>query len=550
MRGPIPERESLTVEFKSDQGPLPDSDLVAAVVCLANTEGGDLYVGVENDGRITGLHPKHSSIAGVVALIANRTSPSISVRADLVDVNGLTVARIQAPKADSIVSTSEGLVQRRRLPADGSAICVPFYPHEFARRLSDLRRVDYSALPVAGATEADFDPLERQRLRNLVSRYGGDSTLVALSDTELDGALGFVSHDGDRRVPTVAGLLTIGREQALRTHIPTHEIAVQDLSGTRVRLNEFTRQPLLSAFERIYEQHFATRVVEDELQVGMFRVPVPNFDRRAFREGVVNALVHRDYTRLGAVHIRWEADGLVISNPGGFVEGVTLDRLLVTEPRPRNPLLTDIMKRVGLAERTGRGVDLIFQGMLRYGRPAPDYSFSDSTNVVLRLPRADADLAFLELILEEEKRAVAPMPVGTLIALAQLRAAARLDTAALSLALQRDETETRALLGRLMQAGLVQAHGSARNREFTLSAAVYRRLGQAAEYVRQAAFDDIQQEQMVLQYVRQHGRITRKDAAELCRVSVYQASRLLRRLQDDGKLVSHRRGRSSYYSRG
>lgn len=132
--------------------------------------------------------------------------------------------------------------------------------------------MDYSALPVAGATEDDFDPLERQRLRNLVQRYGGDSTLLALSDDELDGAPGFIEREGDRRIPTVAELLTLGREQALRAHIPTREVAIQDLSGTQVRLNEFTRRPLLEAFERIYEQYFAARVVEDELQVGMFRV--------------------------------------------------------------------------------------------------------------------------------------------------------------------------------------------------------------------------------------------------------------------------------------
>jgi ATP-dependent DNA helicase RecG len=547
MSRPVPERESLTVEFKSDQGPLPDAELTAAVVCLANTEGGDLYVGVESDGSVTGLHPRHRNVTGVIALIANRTSPSLSVRAELLDADGRDVVRIRVPKADSIVSTSDGLVQRRRLQADGTPACVPMYPHEFSQRLSDLRRVDYSALPVAGATEEDLDPLERQRLRNLVSRYGGDSTLLALSDAELDGALGILAREGERRVPTVAGLLTIGREQALRTHVPTHEVAIQDLSGTRVRLNEFTRRPLLDSFERVFEQHFTARVVEDELQVGMFRVPVPNYDRRALREGVVNALVHRDYTRLGAVHIRWEADGLIISNPGGFVEGVTLDRLLVTEPRPRNPLLADMMKRVGLAERTGRGVDLIYQGLLRYGRPAPDYSRSDASNVVLRLPQADADLPFLELILEEERRTGAPMPVDTLIALAQLRAAARLDISALSRTLQRDETETRALLGRLMEAGLVQAHGSARNREYSLSAAVYRRLGRAADYVRQAAFDDVQQEQMVLHFVRQHGRITRREAAELCRLSSDQAKHLLLRLAGEQKLIGRGRGRAVYY---
>jgi ATP-dependent DNA helicase RecG len=519
-----------------------------AVVCLANTEGGDLYVGVENNGAVSGLHPHHRNVIGVVALIANRTSPSLTVRCESVEVAGLPVARIQVPKSESIVSTADGVVQRRRLQADGRPICVPFYPHEFAQRQSDLRRLDYSALPVVGASEEDLDPLERERLRQLVGRYGGDSTLLALSDEELDGALGLVTREQNRRIPTVAGLLTLGREHALRVHIPSHEVAIQDLAGTQVRLNDFTRRPLLAVFERVYEQHFAARIVEEELQVGMFRVPVPNYDRRAFREGVVNALIHRDYTRLGAVHVRWEADGLIISNPGGFVEGVTLDKLLVTEPRPRNPLLADIMKRVGLAERTGRGVDLIYQGLLRYGKPAPDYSSSDANNVVLRLPKADADLRFLELILEEERRRGAPIPIASLIALAQLRAAARLDVGTLSHALQRDEAATRALLGRLMEAGLVQAHGPSRDREYSLSAAVYRRLGSAAEYVRQAAFDDIQQEQMILQYVRQHGRITRRDAAELCRLGLDQASRLLRRLVTKGELEPHGAGRAAYYA--
>jgi ATP-dependent DNA helicase RecG len=86
---------------------------------------------------------------------------------------------------------------------------------------------------------------------------------------------------------------------------------------------------------------------EDELQVGLFRVPVPNYHKRAFREAFVNSLVHRDYTRLGAVHVRLENDGLTISNPGGFVEGVNLGNLLVSEPRPRDPLLADIVKRIG-----------------------------------------------------------------------------------------------------------------------------------------------------------------------------------------------------------
>jgi len=77
--------ETLTVEFKSDAKGLPDRDLVAAVVALANTEGGLLLLGVEDDGTVTGLRPNHESAAGLAALIANRTSPPIAVRAEIID---------------------------------------------------------------------------------------------------------------------------------------------------------------------------------------------------------------------------------------------------------------------------------------------------------------------------------------------------------------------------------------------------------------------------------------------------------------------------------
>jgi hypothetical protein len=89
---------------------------------------------------------------------------------------------------------------------------------------------------------------------------------------------------------------------------------------------------------------------------------------------------------------------------------VSVDNLLVVEPQPRNALLADAFKRIGLTERTGRGVDLIYQGLLRYGRPAPSYGRSSSTTVVVELSCAAADLAFLRLVLEQEARSKVPMP--------------------------------------------------------------------------------------------------------------------------------------------
>ncbi len=74
-----------------------------------------------------------------------------------------------------------------------------------------------------------------------------------------------------------------------------------------------------------------------------------------------------------------------------------------------------------------------------------------------------------------------------------------------------------------------------------LSAKVYQHAGQKAAYVRQAGFDPIQQEQMVLSYIDKHGSIRRAEVIELCRISKDQAYKLLFRLKNQGKIEQKRR---------
>ncbi len=496
--------ENLTVEFKSDKKCLPDRDLIAATMALANTEGGDLLLGVEDDGTITGLHKNHLGTSGIAVLIANRTTPSLTVQA------------------------------------------VPFYPHEFTQRQSSLGLLDPSAAVQEMLSEDDHNPLERERIREMINRYGGDKSLLGLEDQELDGALGLtITVDGVRR-PTMAGLLLLGREMVLRQHLPAHETAFQVLQGTDVRVNEFFRRPLLKIFEDV-EQLFSSWVVEKEFQVGLFRVPVPNFDRLAFREAFVNALIHRDYARLGAVHVRIDDNGLTISNPGGFVEGVTLDNLLVTEPRSRNPLLADIAKRIGLAERTGRGIDRIYSGLLRYGRPAPDYSRSDTSSVILCMSNVESDMDFLELIIQEENRQGGSMPLDSLIILSQLRQERRVSINEIASSLQKSEQDARRTIEKLTEAGLAEAYGTGRGRTYILSAELYQKIGQKAGYVRQAGFDPIQQEQMVLNYIDKHGTIKRAETMELCRITKDQAYKLLTRMKKNGHILRTGTGKGTVY---
>jgi len=539
--------ESLKLEFKSDLKCLPDRELVEAVVSLANTDGGEVLLGVEDDGRVTGLHANHLAVSGIPSLIANKTNPAITVQVEKCEVQGKSLARIIVPKLQQLVSTSDGTLLRRRLKLDGTPEAVPFYPHEFIQRQSSLGLIDPSAMRLEEINISQLDPLQRLRIRNAIKKYGGEQSLLPLADDELDGALGLVVEHQGRKCPTVAGLLMLGTASLLRQHLPAYEVAFQVLRGTDVRVNEFYRKPLLETFEEV-ELQFKPWVVEEEIQVGLFRVPVPNYDRRAFREAFVNALVHRDFSMLGAVHVKLDDDGLTISNPGGFIEGVNLDNLLVASPRSRNPQLADIIKRIGLAERTGRGIDRIYEGMLRYGRPAPDYSMSNAYGVSVFLSNTAADFDFLKMVVEQEDK-LGTMPIDSLIILSRLREERRLTTADLAPSVQKPEANVRATLEKLVETGFLEPHGNGRGRTYTLSARLYQKAGQRAEYIRQAGFAPIQQEQMVLSYIDKHGSIKRADVMDLCHLNGSQAYRLLKKLWDKGLLKKIGEKKYAVYTR-
>lgn len=395
----------------------------------------------------------------------------------------------------------------------------------------------------------ELDPLEFDRFRRAIRESGqGDQTLLGLTNEELAKALGAVEANYEVTAVRLLGQLLFGSAAARRRFLPAHEAAFQAMSGTRVLTNEFFRWPLLRLMEEVLGR-FRARNREEEVVEGLLRIGVPDYPERAFREGLANALIHRDYTRLGAVHVQWHDDRIEISNPGGFPEGVHLDNLLVTPPRPRNPLLADAFKRAGLVERTARGIDTIFEQQLRNGRPAPSYAQSTATSVVLVLPGGEANLAFARLV-AQESQAGRPLGLDELLLLNALWLERRLATAGAARLLQKPEGQARATLERLVEAGLVEAKGERKGRVFSLSAGAYRRLGEKAAYVRQRGFEPLQREQMIRQYVEKHGAISRQEAAELCRISGDQAYRILKELEKIGFVQAlGRRGRGVRYQR-
>jgi ATP-dependent DNA helicase RecG len=546
--------ETFTVEFKGEERePLNDRDLIDVVVCLANGDGGTVLIGVEDDGRITGARPRHEAgrtdLDRVKALVANLTQPPVRVDAEIVDPADGEVLVLTVPNEARVVGTTDARYVRRAHGGDGRPACVPFHAHEILAHQIERGAVDYAELEIPEARWDDLDPLEFERLRRLIreSGAGGDGSLVDLSDVEIAKALGVVTANGEIRSIRVGAILLFGKEDAVRRYVPTHEVAFQVLSGTLVEVNDFFRWPLLRVAEEL-DQRFRARNAQDEIQFGLLRVGIPQYPEASFREAIANALVHRDYTRRGAVHVQWKDESLEISSPGGLPPGVNLDNLLVAPPRPRNPLLADAFKRAGIVERTGRGVNRIFEGQLRYGRGAPDYSLSTADDVVVVLEGGAANLALTRFVLEEAQEG-RPLSLEALLLMNEFLRERRVTTRRAAKLFQRDEAAARSVLLRLVDRGLLEARGEARARTYHLSAAAYRAIGEDAAYVRVHGFEPLQQEQMILTYVDAHGRITRGQAADLCQIDPRQARVVLKRLVDRGDLRLVGQRRSAFYER-
>ena len=93
----------------------------------------------------------------------------------------------------------------------------------------------------------------------------------------------------------------------------------------------------------------------------------------------------------------------------------------MTEPRSRNPLLANIFRRIGLAEKSGRGIERIYSAAALYGRPWPDYSESTDGFVRVRVLCAEPNLAFFKRVLSYRKRFARSLSTAAMLIMTVLK---------------------------------------------------------------------------------------------------------------------------------
>ena len=361
LRALLESNEDDNLEFKGET--LSRKEIGEYAVALGNEGGGLLVLGVTNrkPRRIVGVAPIPEVEAG---RIRDAVLDSTGIRIDLDQIaaseGNVVVITIPSRPAGQVYFTKGG----KYLMRSGEGLRGMTLAEIDRIRTSELKYRDVLAEALPGRWDEGVAPVEVERLRTILRAKGRDA-LARLSTEELLRSLEVVQRSGGKSRMTRAGILLVGSAEALREYVPLHEAKLQrfDRSDLTPTLNEDLRGTIPVVLQRATEVIEAVNTVES-FQSGLFRVEIPKFAELAYREGVVNALVHRDYEEPGNVAVRVYRDRLEIANPGGWFGGVNERNILVTESRRRNELLAEALQKIGLVERSALGVKRMFEALL------------------------------------------------------------------------------------------------------------------------------------------------------------------------------------------
>ena len=538
----IEEGETSTVEFKSWVKASSLKEIinlaVDELIAFANCKGGTVYIGIEDNGEVTGCTGKYD-LQNICETIYDKTRPPMFTEAKELLYEGKKVVAISVEPDGKIYATTDGRCLKRL-----GKNSKPFYPDEMSHIYSISQSPDFSSQIVAESSIDDINLMVVYSLKEKLKLRDTSSTLPELDDMAFLRDLGLTVNDHGQIKLTIAGLLFVGKDNSIHRLLPQAEVIY--LHYDKENLEEYSSrldmtQPIITILDRLTEKIQNDNKIQN-VQIGLFRLEISDFSEKVFQEALLNALSHRDYQQMGAVYVKHYPDKVVIENPGGFLEGITEKNIITHPSMPRNKLIAETLQRLKYVQRTGQGVDIIFKEMISMGKPFPKYRvFNDA--VQLTIESATEDLEFVKFIVKEQDTKQIFMSLAELMILRYIMENSKIKLAKVQELAQISEDEARKCLVELVKWGLIETTG----KDYMLTARVYEAVKSDVEYTRDKTVQYIKAKSMIIEYIKKHGNINKSTVQVLCGFSDQQARRTIEKMQGEGIIKLANGGRYAKY---
>lgn len=361
---------------------------------------------------------------------------------------------------------------------------------------------DFSEHICEGVTLEDLDKEAIRVMKEKYAQKQKNPSFVSLSDTQALSDLKLII--GDKI--TNAAVLLVGKEDVIDRLYPQAKVMLE-YRNTESQIHFDSRksfgQPFFLLIDELWEE-INRRNGTIPVRKGPYIFDIPFFNEDVIREIVNNAFSHRDYRFGSEIIIKQYPLKFTIINGGGFPKGVSIENLLTTPSTPRNRLLTDVLSKTGIVERSGQGIDKIFLYTLSEGKPEPDYSKTDAFNVTATLSATIKDTGFALYIqnIQDELPEDNKLTVFDVLALCEIRDGAK-----------RPSNKEIAL--KLEKLGFIEKHGKTNAQYYILPRRYYELSGDLATYSLQTDWDINQMWAVLCPFLQKYGKAKRSEINKL-----------------------------------
>lgn len=224
-----------------------------------------------------------------------------------------------------------------------------------------------------------------------------------------------------------------------------------------------------------------------------FPVEITQYDRWVIREALHNCIAHQDYSLSGRVNLVETPTSLTLTNMGNFIPG-SVENVIRQDAPPeiyRNPFLAEAMVNLNMIDTQGGGIKKMFHTQMKRYFPMPDYDLSESNRVVVKIQGQVIDEKYTRLLMERTD-----LDLWTVILLDKV---------------QKRNHISREECKKLKDIGAVEG----RYPNIFVSSWVAAATEEKARHIRNKGLDTKYYKDMVIQLVREHGPVSRKEIDEL-----------------------------------
>lgn len=365
--------ENSGVEFKRDD--VRPEQLAKEIVALANLQGGRVLLGVEDDGGISGVQRDDLETWVMDTVFGRYIHPLIlPFYEELVLDDGKRVAVVTITQGTAKPYVLRSNNREEIYVRVGSTSRLATREQQ-ARLFESGGMLHAETLPVSGTSLGNLD---LARLTDYLVNVAGDLEAPATNEDwerRLEGLGLLVAREDGRPVCTLAGLVLFGRSprRSLRQAGVRWMSFVGDDMEYQAQDDTLVDGPMVALFEgragvgrQLVEPGLVERLVDrmrpfiseesNASSEGLRRERVYRYPLDALRETILNALVHRDWTRSLEVEVVNYADRLEVVSPGTLQNSMTIEKMLAGQRSPRNPIIVEIMRDYGYVDMRGMGV--------------------------------------------------------------------------------------------------------------------------------------------------------------------------------------------------